>query len=128
MNWLEILNWNQNQLDDLRNLGFTYIKEGIYDTALTFFEALTILEPLNTYDLQILGALYLQKGNGLQALDTIDQALKLDPASLETRLNRAKALFMLGYRRQGLLQAMELERCEDPKIANQASALVMAYK
>lgn len=128
MNWLELLGWNQHQLDDLRNLGYSYAKEGIFDTALTFFEALALLEPLQTYDLQILGALHLQKGNGLLALDFLDRAIKLDPSSLETRLNRAKALFMLGYRRQGILQASELERCEDPAIAAQAGALLLAYR
>jgi Tfp pilus assembly protein PilF len=64
----------------------------------------------------------------MQALDYIDRALKLDPQNLDARLNRAKALFMLGYRRQGLLQAMELEKCDDEKIASAASALILAYK
>jgi hypothetical protein len=35
---------------------------------------------------------------------------------------------MLGYKRQGLSQALELEKVEDPAIASQASALVLAHK
>ena len=128
MDWLEILGWDQEEIDDLRSAGYSYIQQGIYDIALTYYEALTILSPENSYDMETTGALFLQMGNGLQALDYIDRALKLESENLETRLNRAKALFMLGYRRQGLLQAMELEKCEDERIASQASALVLAYK
>jgi tetratricopeptide (TPR) repeat protein len=128
VDWLEILGWEESELDDLRLTGYCYLRQGVYDTALTFFESLSILSPSNSYDLETLGGLHLQMGNGLQALDYIDRALKMEPMNLETRLNRAKALFMLGYRRQALLQAMELEKAEDPKIASQASALVLAYK
>ncbi|MBF8263063.1 MAG: hypothetical protein HW387_728 [Parachlamydiales bacterium] len=128
MDWLEVLGWDEKQIADLRATGCTYIQQGVYSTALKYFEALSVLNPSNSYDLATLGALHLQLGNGLQALDFIDRATKVEPQSLETRLNRAKALFMLGYRRQGLLQAMELEKCDDPGVASQASALVLAYK
>jgi tetratricopeptide (TPR) repeat protein len=128
MDWLEILGWDQEEIDDLRSAGYSYIQQGVYDIALKYYEALTILSPSNSYDMETTGALFLQAGNGLQALDYIDRALKLEPQNLQARLNRAKALFMLGYRRQALLQAMELEKCEDEKIASLASALVMAYK
>lgn len=128
MDWMEILGWSEEEISDLRAAGYSYIQQGVYPTALKYFEALTVLNPSRSYDLATLGALHLQLGNGLQALDYIDRALKIEPQSLETKLNRAKALFMLGYRRQGLLQAMELEKCDDPKISSQASALILAYK
>jgi len=128
INWLEILGWGKNELDDLRFVAYSYIKQGIYDIALTLFDALTVLSPPNTYDLQTIGAIHLQMGNGLKALDFLDRALKLDPTHLPTQVNRAKALFMLGYKRQGLTQAMELEKKEDRDIAAQAAALIIAYK
>lgn len=128
MDWMSQLGWQEMQIDDLRFLGYSYAKQGIYPTALILFEALSVLSPHNSYDLQTLGALHLQIGNGMQALDYLDRSLKLEPASPETQLNRAKALFMLGYRRQGILQAMELENCADTKIASQAKALLLAYK
>lgn len=128
MDWLETLGWHDTQINDLRSLGYSYVKQGSYTTALTFFEALTILAPFNAYDLEVLGALHLQMGNGMKALETFDNVIKLEPASLEAKLNRAKALFMLGYRRQGLLQAMELAKSEDASIASQADALILAYK
>ena len=128
MNWLEVLNWGPNELNDLRYVAYSYIKQGIYDVALTFFDALAILAPPTPYDLQTIGALHLQLGNGLKALDFLDRALKLQPDHLLTQLNRAKALFMLGLKRQGLAQVLSLEKGPDPDIATQASALVLAYQ
>ncbi|MBU6383872.1 MAG: type III secretion chaperone [Verrucomicrobia bacterium] len=128
LNWLEILGWGAGEVNDLRTVGYSYIQQGIYDVALTFFDTLTILAPPLIYDLQTIGALHLQLGNGLKALDFLDRALKLDPDHLLTQLNRAKALFMLGYKRQGLAAALSLQKCENPEIAAQASALVLAYQ
>lgn len=127
MNWLEILGWGSDQLEDLRFVGFSYIKQGQYDIALRFFEALDVLSE-NTYDQQTLGALYLQKGENLLALNTIEKALKLDPTHVPTLLNRAKAMLALGYKRQGITAAQSLVQNPDPNIANQASALILAYE
>ncbi len=127
MNWLEILGWGSDQLEDLRFVGFSYIKQGQYDIALRFFEALDVLSE-NTYDQQTLGALYLQKGENLLALNTIEKALKVDPTHVPTLLNRAKAMLALGYKRQGITAAQSLVKNRDPNIANQASALILAYE
>ena len=125
--WMEILGWKQDELQDLRFVGYSYIKQGHYDLALTFFEALVVLSSSEVYDLQTLGALYLQKGNNLMALNYLEKALKMDPNHLPTLLNRTKALLALGYKKQGLSQAQALEKSEDPSIASQAEALVIAY-
>jgi tetratricopeptide (TPR) repeat protein len=127
-NWLEILGWGRSEIEDLRYVAYSYIRQGIYDVALTFFDALLILSPSNAYDLQTIGALYLQQGNGLKSLELLDRALKVDPSHLPTQLNRAKALFMLGYKRQGMIQAIELEKSENREISSQASALLLAYR
>ena len=127
VDWLSILGWNTEELEDLRFVGYSYIKQGKYDVAITFFEALVILSPDSTYDLKTLGALYLQKGNNLMALNYIEKAIKLDPTDLPTLLNRSKALFALGYKRQALSQAKSLEKCAEENIAGQAQALVLAY-
>lgn len=127
LNWLEILGWGSREIGDLRYVGYAYIQQGIYDIALTFFEALIVLSPPTIYDLQTIGALHLQMGNGLKALDYLDRALKQDPTNFLTQLNRAKALFALGYKRQGLSQLQELQKCPDQQIATQASALSLAY-
>jgi tetratricopeptide (TPR) repeat protein len=127
VNWLEVLGWQEEELDDLRFVGYSYIKQGNYDLALTFFEALTLLSTHSPYDFQILGALYLQKNNNLMALSTIEKALKMDPNHFPTQLNRVKALFALGYKKQALAAAQTLRTCPVETIANQASALILAY-
>lgn len=127
VNWLDVLGWGSDEIEDLRFVGYSYIKQGRYDIATTFFEALVVLSPKNSYDLQTLGALYLQKGNNLMALNYIEQALKVEPHHLPTLLNRTKALFALGYKRQALTTAQSLEKSEDKQISNQATALILAY-
>jgi tetratricopeptide (TPR) repeat protein len=125
--WLEVLGWQTEELEDLRFVGYSYIKQGLYDIAITFFEALSVLSPKSAYDLQTLGALYLQKGNNLMALNYLEKALKVDAEHEATLLNKTKALLALGYKKQGLLQARLLEKSKQTDIANQATALVMAY-
>ncbi len=125
--WNEILGWGSEEMEDLRFVGFSYIQQGQYDIAISFFQALCILEPKNAYDLQMLGALYLQKGNGLAALENLDKSLKIEPNHFGTLLNRCKTLFLLGYTKQGLQQAEELKKCEDGEIAKQATALLLSY-
>lgn len=127
INWLEILGWNPDELEDIRFVAYSYIKEGQYDIALTFFEALNVLNPNCLYDLQILGALYLQNGKSLQALHYLDRSLKIDPNHSYSLLNRTKALFMLGYKKQAITQARKLEVSEDKNISKQASALLLSY-
>ena len=126
-NWIDILGWGPDEIDDLRFVAYSYIKQGIYDTALTFFDALLVLNKPNAYDLQTIGAIHLQMGNGHKALDFLDRALKLDPTHLPTQINRARSLFMLGYKRQGLVVAAGLEKNSNEAIAAQAKALILAY-
>jgi tetratricopeptide (TPR) repeat protein len=128
MNWVEVLGWGNEEIEDLRYVAYSYIKEGIYDVALTVFEALSVLTTPTAYDLQTIGALHLQIGDGLKALDFLDRSLKLEPEHFPTLLNRAKALFMLGYKKQGLTQAIDLQKCGHLDISKQASALVLSYQ
>ena len=127
MDWNEVLGWNTESLEDLRFVGYAYLKQGKYDIATTVYEALAVLEPEDPYNMQTLGAIYLETGHYLQALNTIEQALKLDPTHDATLLNRTKTLFALGYKRQAAVQAKELASHSNVAIANQASALLLAY-
>jgi len=124
--WQEVLGWGEEEFENLRFVGYSYLKQGAYEIAITFFEALVILTDA-AYDLQTLGALHLQKGNGLSALNYIERALRREPNHYPTLLNRAKALFGLGYKRQGLMQARLLEKVADKEIASQAAALILAH-
>lgn len=121
--WTEVLGWGQGELDDLRYVAYSYIKQGIYDVALTIFNALAVLTPQTAYDLQTIGALYLQMGENLKALDHFDRALRFDPTHLDTQLNRAKALLALGYKQQAITQAVFVEKQADPEVSPQAQAL-----
>jgi tetratricopeptide (TPR) repeat protein len=125
--WSDILGWDNDAVEDLRFLGYSYLKQGKYEIARSVFEALIALSKQNPYDLQTLGGLYLEIGKNLLALNTIEEALKLQPNHPETLLNRAKALFALGYRRQALAQAGALLKDAHPQIASSASALLLAY-
>lgn len=125
--WNDILGWNSEQLSDLRFVGFSYLKQGKFDIATSIFEGLVLLSPQSAYDLQTLGGLYLEQGNNLKALNTIEKALKIDPNHEPTLLNRAKAMFALGYRRQAMAQAKALQMLPNQEIAGQATALILSY-
>lgn len=126
--WLSILGWGKEELEDLQFVGYSYIKQGKYDIATTFFEALVVLRPESAYDLQTLGALYLQMNNNVMALNYLEKALKIEPSHFPSLLNRIKALLSLGYKTQALQQAQLLaNNCPDQTIAMQAQALLLAH-
>jgi len=127
MDWLEYLGWNIYQLSELRSVAYTYVKQGKYDIALKFFEALSLLSNQDAYDLQMLGAIHLQMGHNLDALNFIDQSLKKAPNHLPTLLNRTKTLFALGYKKQAIAQAKSLLLTGDKDIVQRADALLLSY-
>ncbi|MCH9617882.1 MAG: hypothetical protein SP1CHLAM9_12070 [Chlamydiia bacterium] len=126
--WLELLGWKEEDLSDLRFVGYSYIKQGHYETALKFFEALVVLSPDSAYDHQTLGAIYLEMGDNNRALKCIDDALMIDPTHEETLLNRTKALFLLGYTERAKTLALQLTKAKNKALANNAQALLLAYR
>ena len=127
VDWRDVLDWTEEQVDDLRLTGYGYLRQGLYERAIVFFEALVSIDPANLYDQQTLGALYLQIGDARRAIDTLDRALALDPADLPTQLNKAKAHLTLGERETGLALSRTLTRAADRRIRNLAEALLLAY-
>lgn len=127
INWMKELGWSSDHIEDLRFTGYAYIRQGKYDIALPFFEALIVLDPESAYDAQTLGAVYLQLNNPIKALRTFDRALKLEAEHGPTLLNLAKALFMLGRREEGLKLAHILKNEAEPSISNVAKALILAW-
>ena len=127
INWKETLKWNEEQIEDLRFTGYSYLRQGKYDIAMAFFEALAILDPESAYDAQTLGALYLQIGQPAKALPYFDKALKLDADHAPTLLNLTKAFFMLGKKAEGLKLANILKNEADTTISNVAKALILAH-
>src|SRR4051794_8664651 len=103
INWLNKLGWSEEHIEDLRYTGFSYVRQGKYDIALAFFEALTVLNPENCYDAQTLGAIYLQLNQYDQAIKCFDRALKLEAKDHgPTLINLAKTLFAMGKKDEGL--------------------------
>lgn len=127
IDWRSKLGWNDEQLEELRFVGYAYIRQGKYDIALPLFEALCVLDPESAYDAQTLGAIYLQIGNPNKALAYFDRALKLEADHAPTLINLAKAFFMLGRKQEGLKLANILKNEPNPQIANAARALILAY-
>ena len=127
IDWNEVLSWKEEQREDLRIAGFAYIRQGKYDLALPFFQALVVLEPENVYDNQTLGAIYLQMEEAAKAIRYLDQALKLNSTHSLTLLNLAKALLMINRTQEALKLAKALENDPDREIASIAKALILAY-
>ena len=127
INWLEKLGWTEENVEDLRYTGYAYVRQGKYDIALNFFEALAVLTPDEVYDAQTLGAIYLQLNKPQQAIIHFERALKLDPHHVPTLVNLSKTLFMIGRKQEGLKICHILKKDADPNIANVAKALILAY-
>ena len=126
MDWLEYLGWTKQTIIELRGTAYMYLREGKYDIALNFFKACAVLSKEDIYDLQMVGALYLQKGRNIDALKYLDKALVKAPDDLPTQLNRAKVLFALGYKRRAIAQAKALIFSKNKEIGQLAQALILA--
>lgn len=127
INWLERLGWGEDEVEDLRYTGYSYLRQGKYDIALCFFEALVALNPNEAYDTQTLGALYLQLGEAEKALSMFEKALKSEGDHAPTLINMSKALLMLGKKEEALRLANVLQHDPAAGISNTAKALLLAY-
>jgi tetratricopeptide (TPR) repeat protein len=128
IDWLHTLNWSDDQLEDLRYVGYAYIRQGKYDIALTFFEALNVLDQNNAYDAQTMGAIYLEIGEPVKAMKYFEKALKIDADHAPTLLNMCKAFFMMGRREEALKLANILKNETSAYVSNTAKALILAYE
>ncbi len=127
INWRESLGWSEEIIEEMRSTGYAYVRQGKYDIAVPFFEALCVLDPDSAYDAQTLGAIYLQMNNPSKALKYFDKALKIEGDHAPTLLNLAKALFMLGKKDEGLKLANILKNEPNQSISNMAKALILAH-
>lgn len=125
--WQKLLGWSEDHLEEIRQCGFSYIRQGRYDIAVPLFQALVVMEDATAYDFQTLGALYVEIDRPEEALRWLEKGLKLEPDHACTLLNYAKALFMLGNRERGLELARKLAKHKEFAIASMAKALILAY-
>lgn len=127
VDWLKSLGWSEKEFTDIKFAGFAYISKGAYKIAKTFFEALVILNPTDVYSWQTLGAINLELGDYLMALNCLERALNLNPSHVPTLINRAKTLVCLGYKQQALLQAQKIfSQTTNPSFISQAEALIQS--
>lgn len=113
--------------DDLRHIRYiasSYVPEGAYHKAITIFEGLNALEE-NVFDLQSLGALYLEVGDNEKALLCLEKALALDPKHEISALNKVKAL-MLGDKKKEALKAANafVKICKDNTLLEEAKFII----
>ena len=122
------MNLTKEQIADVRLVAYAYLRQGILDTALVFFEALLELDRETPYDLHTVGAIYLEMGRPEKALSFLDLSLQKEPDNQIAQINRVKAFSALGKKRQALLGAIDLKKSADPSIAKEAEALTLAYE
>lgn len=127
IDWKEMLGWTDEQFEEIRNAGYSYIRQGKYDIALAFFKALVAVDPDNAYDNQTLGALYLEMGQTEEAIKFLNQALILDADHAPTLLNLTKAMFMAGKKQEAMQLAKMLQDDTNPHVSSMAKALLLAY-
>lgn len=129
LNWLEILGWNEQYLDNLRSTAFLYIRQGKYEVAKDIFHTLTIFNPNHSFDLQTLGSIYLQENQSSLAFAYLEKAKALDPNNNIIKINHIKAMLSLGYRDEAFpLMEDFIKTCPDPYLVSDAEALLLAYR
>lgn len=126
--WKAILGWEEEEIEEIRLSGYSFLKQGHYKKAILFFEALVILNPISIYDLQTLGALYLQVNENKKAIEILNKSLRLAPNHLPSLMNKVKALFCLQKFSEAFPLAQKLTQCFNKSIANEAEALILSYK
>lgn len=112
-----------NQMQELRNLAYTYQRDGKYCEAITLLEGVIALGSMEQYDFQALGALYLETGKPKQSLKYLEKTL-----NTASHLNRAKAYLALGRIEEGLKLSRHLVSLGHPRVSQIAEALIMAYE
>ena len=127
MNWLEVLGWTDDQVKDLRFVAYTYLRQGKYDFAKTFFKTLTTLKKDNAYDLRTLGAIHVQLDEFEEALSCLEQSLEFEPDHRLALLNKTKALLGLNRKDEALKLAKVLSKHENEYVSDRAEALIMAW-
>ncbi len=126
--WKKELGWTEEQIEDMKNFAFSYIRQGKYEIALPFFDALALLDKDDVYNLQLLGAIYVQINRPKLAIKYLNQALQLQGDHGPTLLNLMKAFFMSGMIEDGLRLARVLKNDTDVFISSSAKALLLCYE
>ena len=105
--------YTKETYDNIRFMASEYIKQGVYHTAIDLLVGLTELDE-EIYDLQSLGALYLEIGDYDNALEYLDKALAKDPNHWSSVLNKINVLVYSDKKEEAITTSKEtLKRCDD---------------
>lgn len=127
IDWKEIMGWGEAQIREARSIGYLYYKQGSFDIAAKSFEALITINPHALYELQTLGAIYLEMNRPKEALEMLDRALSIQPSHEPTLFHRCKALLAVGDKHGALEIAHLLKNSSDPRLANSARTLCATH-
>ena len=100
------LGWSKRHFDETRSCAYLYFKQGSFDIARKFFQALVLLDPNSIYDQLMLGSSLLELDETKQALQCFNHVLDLKPDHTQALFLRFKALLAL----QDNIQAQEIGR------------------
>lgn len=128
IDWKEIMGWSEAHMREARSIGYLYYKQGAFDIAAKCFEALITINPHALYELQTLGAIYVEINRPKEALEMLDRALEIQPGHDPTLFHRCKALLLLGDKTGALEIAHLLENSSDVLIAQSARSLLAAHR
>lgn len=121
------MGWSDAQMREARSIGYLYFKQGAFDIAAKCFEALITINPHALYELQTLGAIYLEMNRHKEAIEILERALSIQPGNEPALFHRCKALLGIGDKTGALEIAHLLENSSDPVIAKSARALLAAH-
>jgi tetratricopeptide (TPR) repeat protein len=107
-------------------LGYTLFEQGRVREAQTVFQGLIISNPYDGYFHSVLGSIYQKQGLTDGAIEEYSIAIGLDPASVESYVNRGELLMSKGMFEQAagdFKKALELDPDGSNNSGNRARAL-----
>lgn len=134
VDWIKRLGWDANQIEDIRFVGYYYIRQGQYEIAKAFFEAIIALcadQPMEAqlaYDYETLGSIYLEVSDNARALRYLERAHRMQPENGRILLNKSKALIALNRPIEALEIAHQLTLRKDPVLRDRAQAIILSQE
>lgn len=85
------MGWTSEEIYLLADRGYALYRQGRYQEAAVIFEALTALDPMNSYCRTALAAVCLAMGNAQRAVNELSFLLTRNPADHDARARRCEA-------------------------------------
>lgn len=115
----------------LNEIGYLYLKEELYDTAIGYFKKILANNPSNSTATSNLGYTYLKKGELRKALKVFDQTIELHPEKGVLYNNRALVKYKLGRYSEALNdvnKSLELYPANSAAYKNRALIYIASRK